>query len=290
MFKLATLLLIRLVISDPEEVYIVTDVPYAAGGGHKQQLDLYLPGGTSFPTIIFVHGGSLVSGDRKGFPHVEPYREIGLNFARMGIGMVVLSYRLGPANKWPTMARDVAAAVAWTKRKISTYGGDSTKIYLAGHSSGGHIASVVATNGAYLQENGQSLTGLAGCIVLGSSLHPSYDIEGRSTEELTQVWERANKVGGYESVFPSPESYRDADPCFHVNGDSPEFLVIFGDDEARHTPALEHADQFTGLLDDVGVRSDVEVVENRTHMGLLQRMAEEGDPTVMLIKRFLKKW
>ena len=57
----ATLLLLRLVNSDPEEVYVVIDVLYAIGGGHKQQLDLYLPGGTSFPAIIFVHGGSLVS-------------------------------------------------------------------------------------------------------------------------------------------------------------------------------------------------------------------------------------
>jgi hypothetical protein len=37
------------------------------------------------------------------------------------------------------------------------------------------------------------------------------------------------------------------------------------------------------------VRSNVEVVENRTHMGLLQRMAEHGDPTVMLIRAFVKK-
>ncbi len=289
MFKLATLLLLRLFTIDPDGIHVFTDVSYTNGSNYKQQLDLYVPGSTGFPTIIFVHGGSLISGDRKGFPGTEPYREIGSNFARLGIGMVVLSYRLGPENKWPTMAQDVAAAVGWTKRRIAKYGGDSTQIYLAGHSSGGHIASVVATNGAYLNGAGQSLKGLAGCIVLGSSLHPSYDIEGRDPDELAQVWERANKVGGYESVFPSPQDYRDADPCFHVNKDVPKFLVIFGDDEAERTPALEHADQFAGLLDDVGVRSDVEVVENRTHMGLLQRMTEEGDPTVLLIKRFVKK-
>jgi len=289
MTKLATLLLIRLFTGDPEDVHIFSDVPYVNGGGYKNQLDLYLPGSTSFPTIVFVHGGSLRSGDRKGFPIIEPYREIGTQFARLGMGMVVLSYRLGPDNKWPTMAQDVAAAVAWTKRRITGYGGDSMKIYLAGHSSGGHVASVVATNEMFLKEAGGTLRDVAGCIVLSSSLHPSFDIEGMDGEELKRVWATAHQQGGYESVFLTPGAYRDADPCYHVNSQAPDFLVIFGDDEAQRTPALEHADRFTGLLHDAGVRSQVEIVENRTHMSLLRNMAEEGDPTVMLIKRFVTK-
>ena len=150
----ALLLLVGLFSNDPEGVHVVADIPYLPNGGHKQQLDLYLPGSQKFPTVIFVHGGSLMSGDRKGFQGIEPYPEIGRNFAGYGIGVVLVSYRLGPENHWPTMAQDVAAAVGWTRRRIASYGGDSTKIYLAGHSSGGHLASVVATDETLLASQG----------------------------------------------------------------------------------------------------------------------------------------
>jgi acetyl esterase/lipase len=230
-----------------------------------------------------------MSGDRKGFPGIEPYPEIGRNLASYGIGMVLVSYRLGPAHHWPTMAQDVAAAVGWTKRKIGTYGGDTTRIFLAGHSSGGHLASVVATDQRFLHAIGMRTGDLAGCIVMSSSLHPSYDIEDLPEADILKQWEWARAVGAYESIFPTPNDYRDADPCRHVNPDAPRFLIIFGEDETRHTPALEHADLFTGLLSRQGVRSSVDVIENRDHIGLLRRMAEEGDPAVMLIRSFVMK-
>lgn len=290
MTSTAFLLLVGLFSTDPEDVHVVVDIPYTSNASHKQQLDLYLPGYRNFPTVIFVHGGSLMSGDRKGFPGMEPYPEIGRNLAGYGIGVVLVSYRLGPAHSWPTMAQDVAAAVGWTKRKIGSYGGDTTRIFLAGHSSGGHLASVVSTDRRFLASVGMRLGDLAGCIVMGSSLHPSYDIEDMEEAEILKLWERARMVGAYESIFPTPEDYRDADPCRHVNDEAPRFLIVFGEDETVRTPALEHADVFTGLLSRYGVRSSVDIVENRDHMGLLRRMAEEGDPTVMLIRSFVMRY
>lgn len=285
----ALLLLVGLFTGDPEDVHVVVDIPYTTNAGYKQQLDLYLPGSRNFPTIVFIHGGSLMSGDRKGFPGIEPYPEIGRNLAGYGIGMVLVSYRLGPAHHWPTMVQDVAAAVGWTKKKIGAYGGDTTRIFLAGHSSGGHLASVVATDNRFLNALGMRPKDLAGCIVMGSSLHPSYDIEDMQEADVQRLWERARAVGAYESIFLTPNDYRDADPCRHVNPDAPRFLIIFGEDETKRTPALEHADLFTGLLSRHGVRSSVDVIENRDHMGLLRMMAEEGDPTVMLIRSFVMR-
>src|SRR6266545_6369889 len=64
------------------------DIPYVAGGGAKQQLDLFLPDGKGFPTVMFVHGGSLTEGDRME----APYRQIGEAFQKSGIGCAVISY------------------------------------------------------------------------------------------------------------------------------------------------------------------------------------------------------
>ena len=45
------------------------DMPYVPGGRHKQQLDLYLPAGSGFPMVLYVHEGSLTGcGFRKFWP------------------------------------------------------------------------------------------------------------------------------------------------------------------------------------------------------------------------------
>ena len=68
------------------------DIPYVPAGGHKQQLDLYVPEGQGFPTVLFVHGGSLTQGDRKD----APYPGIGQAFQQAGVACAVMSYRLAP--------------------------------------------------------------------------------------------------------------------------------------------------------------------------------------------------
>jgi len=44
-----------------------------------------------------------------------------------------------------TMAEQVRRAVAWVCRNAQTFGGDPNRIYVSGHSSGGHLAGVVLT-------------------------------------------------------------------------------------------------------------------------------------------------
>jgi arylformamidase len=43
------------------------------------------------------------------------------------------------------MADQVRRAVAWVHRNAQTFGGDPNRIYVSGHSSGGHLAGVVLT-------------------------------------------------------------------------------------------------------------------------------------------------
>ena len=43
------------------------------------------------------------------------------------------------------MAQQVRRAVAWVYRNARTFGGDATRLYVSGHSSGGHLAGVVLT-------------------------------------------------------------------------------------------------------------------------------------------------
>ena len=136
------------------EVDTVKDVAYndaPDADADKQTLDLYLPKGQKdFPVLFFVHGGTWKSGDRKQYPR------LGEAFASRGLGTVVINYRLSPKVQHPAHIQDVAKAFAWTCANIGKYGGDADQIFCMGHSAGGHLVSLLATDESYLKAEKRS--------------------------------------------------------------------------------------------------------------------------------------
>ena len=85
----------------------------------KHRLDLYLPEGKKkVPVIMWIHGGGWRKGD-KGL-----YGRLGRRFAREGLGLAAISYRLSPKVKHPDHVRDCARAFAWLHRNVKEHGGD----------------------------------------------------------------------------------------------------------------------------------------------------------------------
>src|SRR5258708_1190656 len=105
---------------------------------------LYRPKGQKdFTVLFFVHGGTWKSGDRK------IYVKLGEGFASQGIGCVIISYRLSPKVQHPAHIQDVAKAFAWTCDNIAKRGGRADQIFVCGHSAGGHLVSLLATDESY---------------------------------------------------------------------------------------------------------------------------------------------
>ncbi|MFK7897768.1 MAG: alpha/beta hydrolase [Myxococcota bacterium] len=130
---------------------IVRDISYRESAdtknGDKHRLDLFLPtkGGESFPTMIFIHGGGWTDGDRNtGLFSIRPYQNLGRFWARQGIAVAVVSYRLQPAVDWHAQIADVADATAWVRAHIAEYGGRPDALYVSGHSAGAWLAARLA--------------------------------------------------------------------------------------------------------------------------------------------------
>ena len=88
------------------------DICYREGSeDEKHRLDLFLPPGTGWPILIFVHGGGLASGD-KGLRvgGADVYGNIGRFYAGQGIGVAVINYRLQPKVTWRQQAEDARRA------------------------------------------------------------------------------------------------------------------------------------------------------------------------------------
>src|SRR6185436_8863637 len=119
-----------------------TDLAY--GVQSRQQLDIYAPmQAHGAPVFLFWHGGSWKSGDK------ERYRFVGARLARQGFVVAIPNYRLAPEDSFPAFEQDAALAVRWMSDHARDFGGDPARMFLSGHSAGGHIALILALDDRY---------------------------------------------------------------------------------------------------------------------------------------------
>ncbi len=92
--------------------------------------------------VLVIHGGAWSVGDK------AQYAAVGDWLAGVGLVAALANHRLSPAVQHPLHGQDVARAVAWLYRRAARLGGDPQRFHLAGHSSGAHLASLVALDPA----------------------------------------------------------------------------------------------------------------------------------------------
>ena len=111
------------------------DIAYGKAPGER--LDVFharLPGS---PVLVFIHGGywQLLDKSDHSFP--------ALGFVPAGCAVVSINYTLAPAAHMDEIVRQAQAAVEWVCDHAADFGGDPQRIYVAGHSAGGHLAAMV---------------------------------------------------------------------------------------------------------------------------------------------------
>ena len=141
----------------PFKLHAETKVTHSIhyGPNAAQIIDVYQPDGfqsNKFPVVLWVHGGGWRNGDMQHGKAVE----IMTTWAKQGIVVVGVNYRLSPQYMHPAHVQDVAAAINWVYHNIDRFGGDPSRISLLGHSAGAHLVALVATNPTYLNAYGLS--------------------------------------------------------------------------------------------------------------------------------------
>lgn len=119
-------------------VQVARDLSY--GADPRQRIDAYVPMHPTGPVLVMVHGGAWVTGDKSARAMIGP--KVSYWTAR---GWVVVSanYRLLPAANPLEQAKDVGRALALVQKDAASWGADPNKVVLMGHSSGGHLVSLL---------------------------------------------------------------------------------------------------------------------------------------------------
>lgn len=270
----------------------VLDVRYAPGAGGRHKLDLFVPQPETGkrPVVLFVHGGTWMIGDKNFF---GIYRGVGRHLAKNGVVCVSINYRLSPLVKHPEHVKDVARAYAWVRQNIHRYGGDPDCIFLAGHSAGAHLISLLALDDGYLKNPGlghdaKSVQSLKGVIAMSGVYRiPDPDefkkIARHTVDTLVGEPEKgrvAASMGAVLMLFSgaanpfnvvfgkSRDVQTQASPITHVRRGLPPFLMFNAE---REVPGLwKMAEDFFEALKKHEVCVEWHEIEGATHRTIVK--------------------
>ena len=167
-------------------------------------LDVYYPeNAKGFSTVIWFHGGGLTGGSK----------EIPEALKQKNICVVAVNYRLSPKVTAPKYIEDAATATAWVFKHIGEMGGDTSLVFISGHSAGGYLALMIGLDKKWLNKHNIDANRIAGLIPLS----------GQAITHFTIRKER-----GIAETKPVIDEFA---PLYHVRADAPPLLLITGDRE-----------------------------------------------------------
>ncbi len=250
------------VITDPVikvEAQTVLDVSY---GSHPlQKMDVYLPANRSSATnvIIFVHGGSFISGDKSDFTFLVK------ELVRANFAVLNVNYRLVDATglfdtpvkhmesavKIKDQVTDISSIVNYALSKAKEWQVSETKLALAGHSAGATLSllygyDVLNTNKV------KAIANLAGALDQTFLDIPFYNFLIPSV-----FLEAGYRYTGYEVGPTTDPYYRAISPLYVANASQkiPTLTVFPELNDVNGLPKQNRAtfDAFTLKLTSLGV-------------------------------------
>lgn len=259
------------------------DIAYAntdGGNPHLQSLDIYYVDSHSprRPVMLFVHGGGWIGGDKADVAAKPEF------FVRAGYVFLSINYRLSPQAKFPANVQDVATAIVWTARNIARYGGDPERIYLLGHSAGGHLVTLVATDERYLQEQGSGLNIIRGVVSLDTA---GYDLSIFASRCKNHALPEPYSI----AFGQDPTIWKHASPVTYIRAGKsiPRMAIIYsgdvgiGSDVRRELMAREFVDRLTA----VNIPSELIGAPEKNHNDINTDFGHPGDPLGQKVLSFL---
>jgi len=261
---------------------IYNNISYA-DADRLQKLDIYSPENNDAPcpVIIHIHGGAWTYGDKSN--------EInhGKFYCQRGVTVVCINYRLSEEEevltKHPTHAEDCASAVAWVYKNIEKYGGDKDNIFLSGHSSGAHLATLIATDKRYLNKHNISCKDITGVIAVDTAafnLNSYSYIDDTANEQMQSMSKRVKDIFSHEK-----EQLSNASPLLYVARETcRKFLIIVS---ANRPLAKKVSENFVNRLKLAGKEATLLEVDINDHDEINTAMSLPNNKVATSILSFL---
>ncbi|ODV40500.1 esterase [Cupriavidus sp. UYMMa02A] len=234
----------------------------AYGPNIKQALDFFPAGVKDRPLLVFIHGGYWQSLDKSDFSYIAaPY-------LRHDINVAVVNYRLAPDVGMGEIVGDNRDAVAWLYRNAGELGFDANRIFVSGHSAGGHLTATLAGT------DWETLGVPADIVKGGCAISGLYDLEPIRLCYL-------NKVVGLTEADVANYS-----PIHHLPMVKLPMILTVGGDESPEYHRLQR--EYQALLTECGF--DVQVVAQKRghHFDAVDLLGDADGPLAASVLRMIE--
>ncbi|HKF70966.1 MAG TPA: alpha/beta hydrolase [Stellaceae bacterium] len=237
------------------------DVPY--GPDPKHRLDLYLPRApaTGTPVLIFLHGGSCTHGYKVWMGFMAPA------LVDLPAIFVAANYRLAPTHRFPAQLDDTLAILAWTAAEIGSHGGDRRRVFIGGHSAGGHLAGLACLRRDLWSRHGLAEDAVRACFPVSTT----FDYRG--------IPEDAG------SFLARPGDAAAASPVAYVEGNRVPFLIAWGSSDFERARGTSR-EMASALTKAGGVAREMEV-PGADHFQMSLDLGDAAHPWTRAVRAWL---
>jgi len=234
----------------------------------EETLDIFIPpdpGDRLMPIQFFIHGGYWKMMTKDDFSYVANA------FTPKGCVTVVINYGLIPSINMDEIVRQCQAGLAWVYRNAESFGGDPRRIFISGHSAGGHlVAMMMATN--WLDFDRLSPRLPKNLIKGGCGISGLYDLE-----PIRLCFLNADLNLGKE------EADRNSPVRLSPVGGAPLVLSVGGLEGSEY---LRQSEDLAAAWTNYGVHVDVVVQEGQDHFSMVrQLLVAKSKLSTMILKQ-----
>lgn len=192
---------------------------------------IYVPENTGpLPVVLYFHGGGWVNGS------LNTHDNISRKIAHYGkVIVVAVDYRRAPEHPFPAPVQDCYAALQWASLHAADFGGDGTRLGVAGDSAGGNLTAVIT-----LMARDRKAPKISAQVLL----YPATNIATMDTES------HQNFATGYLLTRASMERFRDFYAPNLEDRTKPEVSPLLAGDLSGLPSALVITAEFDPLRDE----------------------------------------
>jgi acetyl esterase/lipase len=223
--------------------------------------------------IVFIHGGSWSSGKK------ETYWWLGRNLAKNNAVAVVINYPLAPNATYKEMALASAQAIKWVRDSISGYGGNPNRIFLMGHSAGGHLCELINADPQYFKSIG--ITNPIKGVILN-------DAFGLDMEEYLTKAERDHYYTDFIRTFSAEtKTWQIGSPLFYIKNINNPHLIFYG---SKTYDAIQiQSERIYKSLQEQHIPAKLIIIEGKKHVPMISQMIWGSNKLYQYIFDFLKE-
>ena len=226
------------------------NVPY--GSSPRALLDIYAADRPGGPVLVYIHGGYWRSGSKEDNCNFVPV------FTSRGATVVLVEYDLCPEVTITDIVGQTRSAIAWVYRNIVRYSGDPSRIYISGHSAGGHLTAMAL---AHDWEQEKLPRDFIKGVVATSGV---YDLD------------MVMHISVQEQVRLTPEMARQNSPFVHPPQPICPLIIAVGGAEPAGWQGM--SEEFFKVCRDRGVNCRYLIVPGANHYTMSEHLADPRSP------------